>query len=345
MAESASTLPAAPQVAPPAPPPSAGVEKPETQPPAPKQPPLTARQKLEEQMKKLAAEKKDPPKPPEKTPEVQAAETKDRERRADAIARARRKEAEVLAKEQAFKAEQEKFKTQNADLYRKAQVHDALAKTVQEKNVLEYLRLGGFTGEDAAKAMLKPDQRTPDEIFTERENKLRSELKAEREALDKQAAAKAQSDFEAKQIQSTKATLKELIESDAEKYEFLNAHPGAVDEIWNFIQEHFNATFDKSTGRGEVYDFSKAVDLAEKALEEQELQRHKTSKKIQAALALEKQASAPAQNAASSTKSGSAQTTVAPPTSVAPPRPKPKAYNLSEHISQLKQKLQARQDT
>ena len=328
--------------------------------------PLTARQKLDEQMRKLAAERKAaaaqgaPGTAGDKPAEVKPAQTasdeaKDKERRADAIARVRREEAKVLAAKEALRAERATWQTENAAMMQKARVHDALAAAVGKKDVLEYLRLGGFAGEDAAKAMLKPDSRTPDEIFAEREQKLRADLKAEREALDRQAAAKAEQDGLERQMKAAHKELREMIDSNPEKYEFLSSYPGAIPEVWKFIEDHFAATIDKKTGRGVVMDFEEALDLAEKALEEQEVAKHRSSKKIRAALereAAEKKAAetppavagragAAKPSAVSSAKSGSTQPTNTPP--VEPRRAKP--YNLADHVKELRARVEQRRDS
>ncbi len=242
---------------------------------------------------------------------VPTQDDKDIQRRAAAIARAKKEEARIQKAREAFTKDQEAYAKRNAEQADKARHLDELSR-LAKTDPLKYLEAAGIDPgslnlsnehfEKLAKKVLKGDTRTPEEIAEALFNSKMKDYEArmakmakDREELDRRAQQKANDESIQAQINAAKAQISDLAKTDMDKYEFINSTPGAIDHVWDEILKYHTAS-------GKVPKFEEALDAYETELEANFYERSKTSKKIQARLEKERLEAAAKEEQASAQK-------------------------------------------
>lgn len=135
---------------------------------------------------------------------------------------------------------------------------------------------------------MKGDTRTVEEIAEEIANQKLAQYEAkmdkmakERQELDRRTQQKAQEESIKTEIQTAKNQIKELYEADKDKFEFINSTPGAIDVVWDTIQEYFNES-------NKVPKYEDILEAVEESLETDFYERSKSSKKLQARMEKDK---------------------------------------------------------
>lgn len=312
----------------------------------------------------------------EPTAEAKAAEAnKENERRAASEARARRAEQSAKKAADALEASKKEWVKQQGHITTKASVYDQLTdaytnnrekffemidlKGIVKADPVKFLKQAGISYQELSKMVYeyKGDSKTPEQIALEATEARLAKFEADRAAFDQKTKEKADEDFYSESAKNAKTYLRETIEENKDKYEFLSTFggglTGVVEEVYKSIEDHFFRT-QKETGTGERMEFEEALNLAEQALEEQYLEQMKAPpKKIadrlakEAQEAAEKQAEAqaaarPAKRSSFSPKSGVTKESN-PLTKITEEEPR-NPYDLAAKRERLKKKLALRQD-
>lgn len=219
----------------------------------------------------------------EKPSAVPAAEVPnpDVEYRAEALARAKRSEAKVFAKEQELKAREASMAARLAELERKAKGFDELDR-ISKEDPLAYMDAAGIKFDALSKRYLekttgagKTPQQIADETF---ERKM-----AERQKLDAEASAKRQAEEKAQSNAAaeagTKRQLAEIFKKDADRFE-LSLDVGvdaSVAKAFKLIIDYYGET-------QTLLDFDKACDAVEAKEESRQAELLTRSKKLKTIL-------------------------------------------------------------
>lgn len=226
------------------------------------------------------------------TPKVETATTapvvdekKNSERRAAAIAEARRKEISLRQAEEKLKSEKRDFELERLKLSQaqeKSLQYEKLSQLAQ-KDPIELMKAYGITEDQLLRRIAAGDSRTPEQIaqqavdraFSERQAKYHEEVqKQERERQNQQVAIQ-------KRAQENEiANMKKAIETNPEKYEFCSTRPDSTDQAWKVMTEYYIETRDN--GRAEILPFEEALDIVEAQLEAQFESFLTSSKKLAA---------------------------------------------------------------
>lgn len=208
---------------------------------------------------------------PEKTPEQ-----KDAERRADALARAKRESART----QREREQLERERATHAEDLKLAAEHRRLQKLIAD-DPLKFAKEVGLSIPELSKRFVAGDKKSPAELVKEEvDRRLTEEAKA-REEADKKAQAEASAARERQLIDGAKRDMAALVKANPERFELVGgAGQRAIDDAWKLVEDYFAET-QKQTGAGQVLDFSKALDAIE-AREEKFLAGRLGGKKVTA---------------------------------------------------------------
>ncbi len=165
-----------------------------------------------------------------------------------------KREKQLMERESRLKAEENQFKawkeaTKNAKL-----------------NPSALLESHGLTLNELADHLISSGQKkelTPDEKIAALEKKLDDDRKA-REDEKKALGDKEIEDT----IAQVKSAISEIVSGEPDKYELIHANE-AHDVVYQVVEEHWMATRDPETGKGQILPMQKACDMVEEWLESQ----------------------------------------------------------------------------
>jgi hypothetical protein len=229
---------------------------------------------------------------------------KDQERRAAAIAKAKRVEAQVFQEREKLKQEREQWKREQDKAI-------AAMKTLEEGQRLrsdpkKFLEWAGINPTDIVKQVARGDQRKPEEIVAQEIAKLEAKMRAERQEMDAKTQKEQQEKIKKNFEEQNYSTLQGMIDADKEKFECCAAEGTGPKLAWELIEQTYDRYADPTTGKlkastpKEIADlftpfnqtqlFTFALEAVESDLEEKSFTRYSSSKKIQARLKAAEQA-------------------------------------------------------
>lgn len=177
------------------------------------------------------------------------------------------------------------------------------------KDPLSALQKKGYTLEQLAQIALN-DGKLPLEAqmqlkMEELESKYARKLEEMQNSLLEKDKTQAEAQL-AKEIEDFKYEIENTLAADPDKYELIN-HTGSMDEVYDLIVQHYNATIDPETNAGEILDINEAADMVEQYLLE-EANKVLKAKKLQALIGQKepvKQTKEPSQSSQTLTNSNS----------------------------------------
>jgi colicin import membrane protein len=207
----------------------------------------------------------------EKTPEQ-----KDTEARAAALARAKRESSRVQVERERLENE----RNAHAEDLKLAAEYRRLQK-LQSTDPVAFAKEIGLSVPELAKKFVETTtgaKKTPAELVREEVDRRLAEEKKAREEAEKKAEAERLAQSQRQVIEGSKKQMAELVKANPERFELVeSAGAGALDRAWKLVEDYYAET-KRTTGTGQVLDFSKALDAIE-ADEEKFLARRLSGKK------------------------------------------------------------------
>ena len=210
-------------------------------------------------------------------------EQKDMERRAAALAAAKRESAKLHQEREAFSRE----KLEHAEQVKQAAEFKRLTD-LKAADPMKFLEEIGLSVPDLSKQFIAKTTgagKTPAELVKEEVARQRAEDEKVRVEQTKKNETAEQERQKAAALAGAKKQMEEIVKADAEKFELcLDLGAPAIDRAWALVEKFHQETFDAATGRGQVLDFGKALAAIEAEEEERLTRRLSSGKKGTAAM-------------------------------------------------------------
>jgi hypothetical protein len=192
----------------------------------------------------------------------------------------------IIAREKAIRREQQKLDEARKSHAAELAELESIRAAKSTRDPLTIVRQLGYSPDELAEALLNAGKPATPEMEVRRLSRDLEEHK--RSLADREAKAQAQAEAQRKasidrETQEFRERTVRHVQANAEKYELI-ASNGLESAVPQKIEQHYRATFDPDTGRGELLSPDQAAEMVEKEIEER-LAKAVATKKWQARVA------------------------------------------------------------
>jgi len=190
-----------------------------------------------------------------------------------------RKEKELRNIEKELKAQQEAYARQVEEFKQKNSKYEGFDSKLKE-DPFSVLTEYGLTFDKLAEMALNDGKPTPDMKISETEKKMLSKIEElerkiqEKEEKELETMKKKEEEHFQSVVEEFIVSIEQTVSSDPDRFEFINAYPETIQDIFDLITETYNK-------EGKALDILEAADLVEAHLE-QEARRIQNLKKLAA---------------------------------------------------------------